>query len=125
MLLRTLDLSARLFDRLRSPQGAFIIVHAANSILGFALTFAQFFVFVRVLEPGFFAQIILLTTAGLYLLAGLSVTTMRPGPDPAHANVGMGFHVVLHKVLKENTELAEQAVWIVFPEIDAVEQDPA
>ena len=34
-----------------------------------------------------FASLILLTTAGLYLLAGLSVTTMRPGPDPAHANV--------------------------------------
>ncbi|HEX4738622.1 MAG TPA: cell wall hydrolase [Allosphingosinicella sp.] len=34
-----------------------------------------------------FASLVLATTAGLYLLAGLSVTTFRPGPDPAHANV--------------------------------------
>jgi spore germination cell wall hydrolase CwlJ-like protein len=32
-------------------------------------------------------SLVLATTAGLYLLAGLSVTTLRPGADPAHANV--------------------------------------
>jgi spore germination cell wall hydrolase CwlJ-like protein len=34
-----------------------------------------------------FASLVLATTAALYLIAGLSVTTLRPGPDPAHANV--------------------------------------
>jgi hypothetical protein len=68
MISRTLVLGTRLLERLRSPEGAFIVTHATNSILGFALTFAQFFVFVRVLQPGFFAQIILLTTAAVFLM---------------------------------------------------------
>src|SRR3982751_83079 len=34
-----------------------------------------------------FAMLILATTAALYLLAGLSVTHLNPGADPAHANV--------------------------------------
>jgi spore germination cell wall hydrolase CwlJ-like protein len=34
-----------------------------------------------------FAMLILATTALLYLIAGLSVTHLRPGADPAHANV--------------------------------------
>ena len=33
-----------------------------------------------------FASLVLATTAALYLIAGLTVT-LRPGPDPAHANV--------------------------------------
>ena len=34
-----------------------------------------------------FASLVLATTAALYLIAGLSVTTLHPGADPAHANV--------------------------------------
>jgi spore germination cell wall hydrolase CwlJ-like protein len=33
------------------------------------------------------ASLVLATMAALYLIAGLSVTTLRPGADPAHANV--------------------------------------
>jgi hypothetical protein len=33
------------------------------------------------------ASLVLVTTVALYLIAGLSVTTLRPGADPAHANV--------------------------------------
>jgi spore germination cell wall hydrolase CwlJ-like protein len=34
-----------------------------------------------------FATLVLATTAALYLVAGLAVTTLQPGSDPAHANV--------------------------------------
>src|SRR3954465_8884442 len=33
------------------------------------------------------ASLVLVTTVALYLIAGLSVTTLPPGADPAHANV--------------------------------------
>src|SRR3569833_2949764 len=40
------------------------------------------------------ASLVLATTAGLYLIAGLSVTSLQPGATPAHANVPRDLRIV-------------------------------
>jgi hypothetical protein len=59
------DLAGRLFRR---PGGRFALFHLLNSSLTFVLAFGQLFVFVRVLEPGFYATVVLVTSISIYLV---------------------------------------------------------
>jgi len=59
---------ARLAGRLRRAGDRFALFHLINSSLSFALSFGQLFVFVRVLDAGFYATVVLVTSISLYLV---------------------------------------------------------
>jgi hypothetical protein len=58
----------KLAGRLRHAGDRFALFHLINSSLSFALSFGQLFVFVRVLDAGFYATVVLVTSISLYLV---------------------------------------------------------
>jgi len=55
-------------DLLGRSGNRFALFHLVNSSLSFVLSFGQLFVFVRVLDAGFYATVVLVTSLSLYLV---------------------------------------------------------
>ncbi len=48
---------------------------------------------------------------------------MDCGVDAAHGNIFSDRHVVAHEILKDDADFAPPIFQVVFPEVDAVEED--